>query len=208
MLGPALAPAWGPDSMNGCVTLDEGTATPWARLLVFERLGTGQFGKVWMAHDTKLARTVAIKIPRKEKLNLTESEKFLREARAAAQLNHPDIVSVHEVGRHDDKLYIASDYIQGANLNEWISGRRLTIRESVALCVKIAKALGHAHQAGVIHRDLKPHNVMINLDGEPLLTDFGLARREAGELTMTVEGQVLEVDIPRKRISLTRKFDA
>jgi len=106
-------------------------------------------------------------------------------------LKHPHIVAVHEVGRHEETLYIASDYVQGANLFEWLSVHRLTARESVELCVKIAGALQHAHQAGVIHRDLKPQNVMMDLEGEPLLTDFGLARREAGEITMTVEGDIL-----------------
>ena len=81
-----------------------------------ERLGFGQFGAVWKARDTELDRTIAIKIPRKEKLDAAESEKFLREARASAQLKHPHIVAVHEVGRQEDTLYIASDYIQGANL--------------------------------------------------------------------------------------------
>ena len=162
-----------------------------AHFRLTERLGIGQYGSVWKARDTELDRTVALKIPRKEKLDAAEAERFLREARTAAQLKHPHIVAVHEVGRHEETLYIASDYVQGANLAEWLSGHRLTARESVELCVKIAGALQHAHQEGVIHRDLKPQNVMMDLEGEPLLTDFGLARREAGEITMTVEGDIL-----------------
>ncbi len=173
------------------VTQPAGSEETIAHFRLTERLGIGQYGSVWKAQDTKLDRTVALKIPRKEKLDAAEGERFLREARATAQLKHPHIVAVHEVGRHEDTLYITSDYIQGADLGEWLSGQRLTTRESVELCVKIAGALEHAHQAGVIHRDLKPQNVMMDLDGEPLLTDFGLARREADEITMTVEGQVL-----------------
>ena len=171
-------------------TVDEAAATI-AHFRLTERLGNGKYGTVWKAQDIELDRTVAVKIPRKEKLDAAEGERFLREARTAAQLKHPHIVAVHEVGRHEETLYIASDYVQGANLAEWLSGHRLTARESVELCVKVAGALEHAHQAGVIHRDLKPQNVMMDLDGEPLLTGFGLARREAGEITMTVEGDIL-----------------
>jgi WD40 repeat protein/tRNA A-37 threonylcarbamoyl transferase component Bud32 len=154
------------------------------------RLGTGHFGTVWMARDTKLDRTVAIKVPRKEQLDAEGAEQFLREARAAAQLKHPNIVSVHEVGREGDTLYIVSDFVRGVTLSDWLTAHRPTIREAAELCVKIADALHHAHEAGVIHRDLKPSNIMMD-DGEPRIMDFGLAKREAGEVTMTVEGKIL-----------------
>ena len=156
-----------------------------------QRLGVGASGAVWKARDTKLDRTVAIKIPRKNQLSSRETEQFLREARAAAQLKHPSIVSVHEVGREDDTVYIVSDFVEGVDLSDWMSGQTLTVRESVELCSKIAKALHHAHEAGVIHRDLKPSNIMLDADGEPHIMDFGLAKREAGEITMTVEGAIL-----------------
>ena len=81
-----------------------------------EQLGMGTFGSVWKAHDTELDRTVAIKIPRKDQLSPTEAEQFLREARAAAQLRHPHIVPVHEVGREDGRLYIVSDFIEGLSV--------------------------------------------------------------------------------------------
>ncbi|MBI3860935.1 MAG: protein kinase [Planctomycetia bacterium] len=156
-----------------------------------ERLGMGHFGTVWKAHDTELDRVVAIKIPRQEQLDANQTEQFLREARAAAQLRHPSIVSVHEVGRHDGLVYIVSDFVSGLTLADWLTGQRPTIREAVKLCVKIAEALEHAHAAGVIHRDLKPSNIMIDVSGDPHLMDFGLAKRDAGEITMTVEGHVL-----------------
>ena len=120
---------------------------------LIDHIGVGRFGSVWQARDTKLDRLVALKIPRREHLDAEETEVFFREARAAAQLRHPNIVAVHEVGRDGDTIFIASDYVQGANLKEWLSERRLTVRESAELCVKLAEALHHAHQAGVIHRD-------------------------------------------------------
>ena len=158
---------------------------------LIEQLGAGAFGAVWKAKDTQLDRTVAVKIPRKGQLSPDEAEKFVREARAAAQLQHPGIVSVYEVGREDETLYIVSEFVDGLSLADWLTGQRPTYRESSDLCIKIAEALHHAHEHGVIHRDLKPSNVMLDRKGEPHVMDFGLAKREAGEITMTVEGQLL-----------------
>ena len=156
-----------------------------------EPVGTGHVGSVWKARDTKLDRVVAVKIPRKGQVDPAYAEQFLREARAAAQVRHPNIVNVHEIGRDGDSVYIVSDFIDGANLAEWISGRRLTAREAAGICVKIADALHEAHESGVIHRDLKPANIMVDAKGEPYVTDFGLAKRETGEVTMTVDGAIL-----------------
>lgn len=156
-----------------------------------ERLGMGAFGAVWKARDTELDRTVAIKVPRKGQFSGEESEKFLREARAAAQLSHPGIVTIYEVGRTDNSVYIVSDCIEGLTLADFLTGHRLGVGESVELCIKLADALHHAHEHGVIHRDLKPGNVMLDRDNQPHIMDFGLAKREAGEITMTMDGQVL-----------------
>ena len=158
---------------------------------LLERIGVGGFGTVWKARDTQLDRTVAIKIPRQGQMEPEETEKFLREARAVAQLKHPNIVSVHEVGRDGETVYIVSDLIRGLTLDDWLTGQQPTAREAAELCVKVADALHHAHEKGVIHRDLKPGNIMLDADGEPHLMDFGLARREVGEVTMTLDGHVL-----------------
>jgi eukaryotic-like serine/threonine-protein kinase len=154
-------------------------------------LGRGAFGVVWKAHDTKLDRTVAIKIPRKVHLTSAESDKFLREARAAAQLKHPNIARCYEVGRDGEQLFLVYDFIEGVTLADVLSGRRMTAREAAALCVKVAVALQHAHATGVVHRDLKPSNIMVGVDGEPYVMDFGLAKRDAGEVTMTIDGEFL-----------------
>jgi serine/threonine protein kinase len=165
--------------------------TKLGRFELIERLGVGGFGSVWKARDKELDRTVAIKIPRAGGMTGEEQEKFFREARAAAQLRHPSIVSVHEVGRDGDSVYIVSDFVRGVTLGDWLTGQQLTSREAAELCAKIADALHHAHEQGVVHRDLKPANIMMDYDGQPHLMDFGLARRETGEVTMTMDGQVL-----------------
>jgi tRNA A-37 threonylcarbamoyl transferase component Bud32 len=154
-------------------------------------LGHGAFGVVWKARDTQLDRFVALKMPRKGRLTTTETDKFLREARAAAQLKHPNIARCYEVGRDADQLYLVYDFIEGVTLADLLSGRRMTAREAAAFCVKVALALHHAHEAGVVHRDLKPSNIMVGADGAPYVMDFGLAKRDAGEVTMTMDGEFL-----------------
>ena len=155
------------------------------------RLGVGGFGTVWKARDRELDRTVAVKIPRRGQLSSSEIDQFFREARAAAQLRHPNIVPVHEVGRDGETLFIVSDLVRGVTLSDRLTDGPISAREVAELCIPIADALHHAHQQGVVHRDLKPSNIMIDESGQPHVTDFGLAKREVGEITMTVDGQVL-----------------
>jgi serine/threonine protein kinase/ribosomal protein S27E len=161
------------------------------RFELISRLGVGGFGTVWKARDTELDRAVAIKIPRYGHLSTAEIEQFLREARSVARLQHPNIVPVHEVGREGDAVFIVSDFVRGVSLADLLTGKRHSPRETAELCITLAKALEHAHRRGVIHRDLKPSNVMIDGDGTPYLMDFGLAKREAEEVTMTVDGQII-----------------
>lgn len=158
---------------------------------LIERVGAGAFGEVWKAFDTKLDRTVAVKIPRRGLLDEIQQKMFLREAQNAAQLSHPRIVPVYEVGREGDSLYIVSEFVRGLTLGDWLSGQAPTAREAAEYTRQIAEALQHAHERGVIHRDLKPGNVMLDEEGNCRLMDFGLARRDAGAITMTRDGQVL-----------------
>lgn len=154
-------------------------------------LGKGSFGAVWLARDTDLDRKVAVKIPRKGGLTEEEREQFLREARAAGQLRHENIVPIHQVGSDAESVYIVSEFIQGTSLAEWLRDQRPSAKEAARLCIAIAKGLEHAHQQGVIHRDLKPGNIMMDQEGRPHIMDFGLARRETGEATVTIDGQIL-----------------
>ena len=155
-----------------------------------EQVGLGGFGSVWSAFDDELDREVAIKIPRSGSLDPVQEEQFWREARIAAQLRHPNIVRVHEIGRDGDTPYIVSDLIRGKTLSSWMLTQP-PFRATSLMCAKVADALQHAHDSGVVHRDLKPSNVMLDEHGEPQVMDFGLAKRDTGEITMTADGQIL-----------------
>ncbi len=161
------------------------------RFELVKLLGMGGFGAVWKARDTDLDRFIALKIPRRGQISSAEAELFFREARAAAQLRHPHIVPVHEVGRDGDTIFIVSDLIDGQPLSEWHKQRQPAFRDVACLLKPVADALAAAHLRGVIHRDLKPSNVMIDQADQPYLMDFGLAKRQTGEVTMTVDGQIL-----------------
>jgi WD40 repeat protein len=160
---------------------------------LLEQVGEGAFGIVWKARDTALDRLVALKIPRRGQLSAEESEFFFRDAQAAAQIHHPNVVSVFEVGRDNvtDTVFIACQFVQGVTLDEWVKAYPRTPREAAELMVSIAEAVQHAHARGVIHRDLKPGNILVDGDGEPHVTDFGLAKREDSEVTVTADGHVL-----------------
>jgi hypothetical protein len=161
------------------------------RFELVSRLGTGGFGTVWKARDRELDRTVAVKIPRKGQLEASEVAQFFREARSAAQLRHPNIVPVHEVGREGDTIFIVSDLVRGLSLSDWMAAESPSAREIAQVIAVVAMALEHAHEQGVIHRDLKPSNILMDEANQPHLMDFGLAKRETGEITMTVDGQIL-----------------
>jgi len=155
-------------------------------------IGHGGFASVYRALDSQLARTVALKIPHPGlQQNPKAIERFLREARAAAQLRHPHIVGIHDIGQLENAHYIVTDFVAGRTLRQRLeSGPRLEHREAAQLVAKLADALHYAHQQGIVHRDIKPGNVMLDADGEPQIMDFGLARWEQEE-SMTSQSGVL-----------------
>ena len=154
-------------------------------------LGEGGYGQVYRAFDPHLEREVALKVLKPNRLGQKSLERFYREARAAARLDHPNIVALHDAGRDDGRCWIAYQLVTGRTLSAVRDLERLSVIESVRIVRDLALGLHHAHGRGVFHRDLKPANVMIDAAGRPRLTDFGLARRDDVESDLTTEGTVL-----------------
>ena len=161
------------------------------------RLGAGGMGEVWKARDTRLGRSVAVKVSKTE-----FSKRFEREARAIAALNHPNIAQVYDVGEN----YLVMEFIDGAPLKPTGDTRRL-----FDLALQIADGLSAAHSAGIVHRDLKPDNVLITRDGRIKILDFGLAKQETSAetsvtntATMTEAGMVVEINWTSRRCSESR----
>lgn len=184
----------------GCVIDVEGDETlaysqeDKPRLKHFELLdpvGRGAYGLVWRARDTQLDRVVAIKMPTRDELEPREAKRFLQEAQSAAQLRHPNIVSVHETGIEEGRPYIVSDFIEGVTLSSFLTARSLSMREAAELCVAISRAVHYGHERGVIHRDLKPSNILIDERMQPFVTDFGLAKRISADATIAAHISVL-----------------
>jgi serine/threonine protein kinase/formylglycine-generating enzyme required for sulfatase activity len=143
-------------------------------------LGQGGFGLVYLAHDEQLQRLVAIKVPHPEWVARPEhAEVYLSEARTVANLDHPNIVPVHDVGSTEQfPCFIVSKYIDGTDLATRLKQSRLSLHEAVELVTTVAEALHHAHKQGLVHRDIKPGNILLDRSGRPFVADFGLALRE------------------------------
>ncbi len=147
-----------------------------AHYKIRSQIGSGGMGDVYLADDTKLDRKVAIKFLH-EKFSKDEDllNRFIQEAKAASALNHPNILTVYEIGEHEGRHYISAEYIDGKTLRERMK-QRLTFDETLSIMVQTAEALSAAHQAGIIHRDIKPENIMVRSDGYVKVLDFGLAK--------------------------------
>ena len=156
-------------------------------------LGVGSFGHVFRARDTELDRTVALKIQRVGSVSSGETaERFHREARSVARLKHRGIVALYDTGTTKDGIcFLVTEFIEGATLEEAMRDGPADPRRAALLIAEIADALQYAHDHGVIHRDVKPSNVLLDNEGQPHVTDFGLAKRDAGGETMTPDGRVM-----------------
>jgi hypothetical protein len=150
------------------------------RYRLVRALGQGGFGRVYLARDDDLNRLVALKVLNPERIaKPADVERYVAEARALATLKHPNIVPLYDVGRTDDGgCYVVSKFIEGKNLAQRLSRERPSFRESVELTAKVAAALHHAHTRGLVHRHVKPANILIDGLGEPWVADFGLALRD------------------------------
>ncbi len=165
---------WVKDAGTGGERETEARPTPktlGGRYRIEGLIAEGGMGVVYRAHDPELDRAVAVKVPRPKH----STDDLVSEDRRAAKLRHPGLVSVHDVGRDGDLCFIVSDLIDGTNLADRIAQGPLPWREAVRLVAGIADALGFAHEQGFVHRDIKPANILLDKDGRPLLTDFGIA---------------------------------
>ena len=176
------------------MTLAAGT-----RLGPFEILapiGAGGMGEVYRAKDTRLGREVAVKVLSSEfSADVDRRKRFEQEARAASALNHPNIVTIHEIGASGETIFIAMEFVDGRTLREVLHGEPLSTKRLLELAYQMADAVAKAHSAGIVHRDLKPENVMVSKDGAVKVLDFGLAKllkEQPGEVTNAPTAQATQ----------------
>jgi len=150
--------------------------TPLGSYEIVGKIGEGGMGEVFRAHDTRLNRPVAIKFLHAEVADENARHRFQREAQAASSLNHPNILTLYEVGEFEGRQYLITEFIDGCNLREWARKTQPSVRQIAELLSGVAEALACAHNAGIIHRDVKPENILVSKNGYAKLVDFGLAK--------------------------------
>src|SRR5215470_13891176 len=159
------------------------------------KIGEGGMGEVYLARDVEIGRDVAVKVlPPTFSTDPDRLKRFQQEACAAGALNHPNVLSIYDVGKHDGSPYVVSELLEGETLRKRIGGAQLGQRRAIDYALQITNGLAAAHEKGIIHRDLKPDNIFITNDGRLKILDFGLAK-----LTQVDGGQV-QTDIPTRRV--------
>jgi tetratricopeptide (TPR) repeat protein len=171
------------ESLNSKL-FDSGTAVTVGRFVVRDRLGAGGMGVVMSAYDPQLQRTVAVKVLH-DAGDPAEQKRLLEEARAMAKVGHPNLVTVYEAGTHHDSVFIAMEFVERGTLGDWIDAAQRPWREVVGIFIGAARGLAAIHEAGMVHRDFKPDNVLIGDDGRALVSDFGLARPQRSDMSST-----------------------
>jgi predicted ATPase/serine/threonine protein kinase len=146
------------------------------RFAVLGKLGHGGMGVVFLGLDGELERKVAIKLLRSKATRTIGVHRLVREAQGLARLSHPNVIQVHEIGEHDDSMFVAMEYVEGSTLRDWLDAERRPWRQAIDMVRQAGRGLEAAHAAGLVHRDFKPSNVMVGKDGRPRVCDFGLAR--------------------------------
>jgi len=190
---PGLAPSLGPDAT---VTMNAGLSTPTiGRYEVVKELGRGAIGTVYLGRDPRINREVAIKTLRSSEVSIDEldevRERFFREAEAAGRLNHPNIVTIYDVGEDDDLIYIAMEVLRGHDLTGFCrKGNLLPVDEVLRIIIQVGAALDYAHSNNIVHRDIKPANIVMSADGQIKVADFGIAHLQASS-TFTQTGAIL-----------------
>ncbi len=167
-------------------------------------IGAGGMGEIYLAQDTRLERRVALKIlPEKFTADSDRLNRFVREAKSASALNHPNIITIYEIGESDGTNFIATEFIEGETLRDRLMEGKMPLNELLSIAVQTSEALAAAHAARIIHRDIKPENIMIRRDGYVKVLDFGLAKltekqnpisdleAETRKLALTMPGMVM-----------------
>ena len=182
------------DSLNGDELVSTPVVVPAIEGRVFgdfelqEKIGAGGMGVIYKARQISLNRIVALKMILGER---ADRDRFRLEAEAIAAMAHPNIVSIYEIGEHDGRLFFSMQFIDGCNLKQYIAQNKITANEAAKITESVARAVHYAHQRGILHRDLKPANILMDVDGQPHITDFGLAKHIERDTELTTSGTIM-----------------